>query len=56
LFGCGGNRDKEKRAIMGETAAKKCDFSILTSDNPRYEDPVDVIGAIEKGHRRFSIR
>jgi UDP-N-acetylmuramoyl-L-alanyl-D-glutamate--2,6-diaminopimelate ligase len=56
LFGCGGNRDKEKRAIMGETAAKKCDFAILTSDNPRYEDPLDVIGAIEKGYRRFSIR
>lgn len=56
LFGCGGNRDKSKRPIMGETAAKKADFTILTSDNPRYEDPLDIIGEIEKGYRRFSAR
>ncbi|MBE5747070.1 MAG: UDP-N-acetylmuramoyl-L-alanyl-D-glutamate--2,6-diaminopimelate ligase [Clostridiales bacterium] len=56
LFGCGGNRDKSKRAVMGETAAKKSDFSVLTSDNPRYEDPLDIIGEIEKGYRRFSPR
>ncbi len=54
LFGCGGNRDKNKRPIMGETAAKKCDFCILTSDNPRYEDPLDIISNIEVGYRRFS--
>ena len=56
LFGCGGNRDKAKRPIMGEIVAKKADFAILTSDNPRYEDPLDIIGAIEKGYRRFSSR
>ncbi len=56
LFGCGGNRDKTKRPIMGATVAKKCDFAILTSDNPRYEDPLDIIGAIEKGYRRFSMK
>jgi UDP-N-acetylmuramoyl-L-alanyl-D-glutamate--2,6-diaminopimelate ligase len=56
LFGCGGNRDKSKRSIMGEVVAKKADFAILTSDNPRYEDPLDIIGAIEKGYRRFSIK
>ena len=56
LFGCGGNRDKTKRMIMGEIAAKKSDFTILTSDNPRYEDPLDIISAIEKGYRRFSVR
>ncbi len=56
LFGCGGNRDKSKRPIMGETAAKKADFSVLTSDNPRYEDPLDIISAIERGHRRFSVK
>ncbi|MBQ8429210.1 MAG: UDP-N-acetylmuramoyl-L-alanyl-D-glutamate--2,6-diaminopimelate ligase [Clostridia bacterium] len=56
LFGCGGNRDKGKRAIMGEMAAKYADFSILTSDNPRYEDPLDIISGIEKGYRRFSAR
>ena len=56
LFGCGGNRDKEKRPLMGKIAAKKADFSILTSDNPRYEDPLDIISEIEKGYRRFSVR
>ncbi len=56
VFGCGGNRDKSKRAVMGATVAKKCDFSVLTSDNPRYEDPLDIIAEIEKGYRRFSTR
>lgn len=56
LFGCGGNRDKMKRPIMGEIVAKKADFAILTSDNPRYEDPLDIIAGIEKGYRRFSVR
>ena len=56
LFGCGGNRDKSKRATMGETVAKKADFAVLTSDNPRYEDPLDIISEIERGHRRYSVR
>ena len=56
VFGCGGNRDKTKRAIMGEYVAKGADFSIITSDNPRYEDPLDIIAEIEKGYRRFSVR
>lgn len=56
LFGCGGNRDKLKRPIMGETAARLADFSILTSDNPRYEDPMDIISAIENGYRAVSHR
>ncbi|MBQ7369183.1 MAG: UDP-N-acetylmuramoyl-L-alanyl-D-glutamate--2,6-diaminopimelate ligase [Clostridia bacterium] len=56
LFGCGGNRDKSKRPLMGETAAKQCDFSVLTSDNPRYEDPLDILSEIEKGYRRFSMK
>ena len=55
LFGCGGNRDKTKRPLMGETVAKKSDFAVLTSDNPRYEDPLDIISEIEKGYRRFSV-
>ncbi|MBQ7913525.1 MAG: UDP-N-acetylmuramoyl-L-alanyl-D-glutamate--2,6-diaminopimelate ligase [Clostridia bacterium] len=56
VFGCGGNRDADKRPLMGETAAKNTHFSILTSDNPRYEDPLDIITEIEKGYRRFSTR
>ncbi len=55
LFGCGGNRDKSKRSLMGEAVAKRSDFAILTSDNPRYEDPLDIICEIEKGYRRFSV-
>ena len=54
LFGCGGNRDKSKRPLMGERVAQAADFAILTSDNPRYEDPMDIISAIEKGYRRYS--
>ena len=41
---------------MGETAAKKSDFTVLTSDNPRYEDPLDIITDIERGYRRYSPR
>lgn len=54
LFGCGGDRDRGKRAQMGAIAAKKADFAYLTSDNPRYEDAQDIIGEIETGFRRFS--
>ncbi len=54
LFGCGGNRDKGKRPIMGKTVAKGCDFAVLTSDNPRYEDPLDILSEIEKGYREVS--
>lgn len=49
LFGCGGNRDKTKRPLMGKIAAKYADFLIITSDNPRYEDPYDIISEIEAG-------
>ena len=56
LFGCGGNRDKSKREKMGKIAAKLCDFAILTSDNPRYEDPLDIIDQIECGYRSLSNR
>ncbi len=56
LFGCGGNRDKTKRSKMGEVAARFCDFSVLTSDNPRYEDPLDILSEIQKGYRELSSR
>ena len=49
LFGCGGNRDKSKRPIMGGIVAKYADLCIVTSDNPRYEDPYDIISDIEAG-------
>ena len=49
LFGCGGNRDTAKRPIMGAVAAKYADFVIVTSDNPRYEDPYEIISQIEAG-------
>ena len=43
LLGCGGNRDKKKRSIMGSIATKYSDFVIFTSDNPRFEKPKDII-------------
>ena len=49
LFGCGGDRDQGKRPIMGEIAGKLADYSILTSDNPRTEDPIAILEAIENG-------
>ena len=49
VFGCGGDRDKGKRPIMGRIAAEKSDFVILTSDNPRSERPGTILREIEKG-------
>lgn len=57
VFGCGGNRDRTKRPKMGEIATRLSDISIITSDNPRDEDPLEIIKEIEagiKGVRRFS--
>jgi UDP-N-acetylmuramoyl-L-alanyl-D-glutamate--2,6-diaminopimelate ligase len=49
VFGCGGNRDKGKRPLMGEAATFYSDLTIVTSDNPRLEDPLVIIAEIEKG-------
>jgi UDP-N-acetylmuramoyl-L-alanyl-D-glutamate--2,6-diaminopimelate ligase len=51
VFGCGGDRDKGKRPLMGEAATTHSDLTIVTSDNPRSEDPLAIIGEIEKGIR-----
>lgn len=51
LFGCGGNRDRAKRPMMGEIAGELADYCILTSDNPRGEDPMDILASIEEGIR-----
>ncbi|MBQ2896916.1 MAG: UDP-N-acetylmuramoyl-L-alanyl-D-glutamate--2,6-diaminopimelate ligase [Clostridia bacterium] len=49
LFGCGGDRDNKKRPVMGEIADRLADFCIVTSDNPRTENPAEIISQIVKG-------
>ena len=54
LFGCGGDRDRTKRPVMGRIAAELADFVIVTSDNPRTEDPMAIINEILPGVKEFS--
>lgn len=52
VFGCGGNRSRARRYEMGEVSGQLADFTVITSDNPRYEKPEDIIADIETGIKK----
>lgn len=56
LFGCGGDRDRKKRPMMGEAAGRGSDFVVLTSDNPRSEDPVAIINDAVVGLQKTEVK
>ena len=52
VFGCGGDRDSSKRPLMGEVSGRIADYTIITSDNPRTEEPNEIIKQIENGIKK----
>ena len=52
VFGCGGNRDTLKRPMMGEIAGRLADFTVITTDNPRNEEPIKIMKDIEEGIKK----
>ena len=52
VFGCGGDRDSGKRPIMGEISGRIADYTIITSDNPRTENPQKIVDQIEEGIKK----